>query len=100
MKQMAALIQVLHYLQKFMFYGFFFRYVDMATATTQYCNICDHDNESRLAATWCPACEDFLCADCNRHHAKSSSSKQHIVISMENYPILPSSIISIKNRCT
>ena len=72
----------------------------MATATTQYCNICDHDNESKLAATWCPACEDFLCTDCNRHRAKSSSSKKHIVISMENYPILPSFIISIKNRCT
>jgi hypothetical protein len=57
-------------------------------------------NESKLAATWCPACEDFLCTDCNRHHAKSSSSKKHIVISMENYPIVPSFIISIKNRCT
>jgi secreted Zn-dependent insulinase-like peptidase len=27
---------------------FVFRYVDMATATTQYCNICDHDNESKI----------------------------------------------------
>jgi hypothetical protein len=52
----------------------------LATATTQYCNICDHDNESKLAATWCPACEDFLCTDCKRHHAKSSSSKKHIAI--------------------
>ena len=72
----------------------------MATATTQCCNICDHDNESKLAATLCPECEDFLCTDCNRHHARSSSSKQHIVISMENYQKLPSSILSIKNRCT
>ena len=71
----------------------------MATATTQCCNICDHDNESKLAATWCPECEDFLCIDCNRHHARSSSTKQHIVISMENYQKLPSSIVSIKNRC-
>ena len=71
----------------------------MATATTQCCNICDHDNESKLAATWCPECEDFLCTDCNRYHARSSSSKQHIVISMENYQKLPSSIVSIKNRC-
>ena len=71
----------------------------MATATTQCCNICDHDNESKLAATWCPECEDFLCTDCNRHHARSSSSKQHIVISIENYQKLPSSIVSIKNRC-
>ena len=71
----------------------------MATATTQCCNICYHDNESKLAATWCPQCEDFLCTDCNRHHARSSSTKQHIVISMENYQKLPSSIVSIKNRC-
>ena len=72
----------------------------MATAATQYCNICDHDNESKLVVTWCPECEDFLCTDCNRHHARSSSSKQHIVISMVNYQKLPSFIISIKNRCT
>ena len=71
----------------------------MATATTQCCNICDHDNESKLAATWCPECEDFLCTDCNRHHARFSSTKQHIVISMENYQKLPSSIVCIKNRC-
>ena len=71
----------------------------MATATTQYCNICHHDNESKLAATWCPECEQFLCTDCNRHHARCSSTKQHIVISMDNYQKLPSSILSIKNRC-
>ena len=70
----------------------------MATVTTQCCNICDHDNESKLAAIWCPECEDFLCTDCNRHHARSSSSKQHIVISIENYQKLPSYIVSIKNR--
>jgi hypothetical protein len=35
-----------------------------------------------------------------RHHARSSSSKKHIVISMENYQKLPSYILSIKNRCT
>ena len=72
----------------------------MATTTTQCCSICDHDNESKLAATWCPECEDFLCTDCNRHHSRSSATKQHIVISMEIYQKLPSSILSIKNRCT
>ena len=78
---------------------FLFRNVDMATATTQCCNICDHDIESKLAAIWCPECEDFLCTDCKRHHARSSSRKQHIVISIENYQKLPSYIVSIKNRC-
>ena len=72
----------------------------MATATTQCCSICDHENESKMAATWCPECEDLLCTDCDRHHARSSSSKKHIVISMENYQKLPIYILSIKNRCT
>ena len=72
----------------------------MATSTTQCCNICDHDNESKLAVTWCPECEDFMCTDCNRYHSRSSATKQHIVISMENYQTFPSSIQSIKNRCT
>jgi hypothetical protein len=53
--------------------------------TTQCCSICDHDIESKLAATWSPECEDLLCTDCDRYHARSSSSKKHIVISMENY---------------
>ena len=79
---------------------FLFRNVDMETATAQCCSICDHDNESKLAANWCPECEDFLCTDCNRHHSRSSATKQHIVISMEKYQKLPSSILSIKNRCT
>ena len=64
----------------------------MATAATQYCHICDHDNESKLTVAWCPECVDFLCTDCNRHHARSSLSKQHIVISMENYQKLLSYI--------
>ena len=80
--------------------SFLFRNLDMATAATQCCSICDHDNESKLAATWCPECEDLLCTDCDRHHARSSSSKKHIVISMENYQKLPIYILSIKNRCT
>jgi hypothetical protein len=41
-----------------------------------------------------------LCTDCNKHHPRCSSTTQHIVISMENYQKLPSSILSIKNRCT
>jgi hypothetical protein len=97
--KMAALIHV-HVLVIFYFPCFVFRYVDMSTAVTEYCNICEHDNESKLAAIWCPECEDFLCTDCNRHHSRSSSSKQHIVIAMENYQKLPSSILSIKNRCS
>jgi hypothetical protein len=88
---MAALMHV-HYVRCFLF-----RNVDMATATTPFCNICDHDNESKLAATWCPECEDFLCTNCNRHHSRSSSSKQHIVISMENYQKLHISILCTKH---
>ena len=91
----CTLVLVIFYVRCFVF-----RNVAMATAATQYCNICDHDNESKLAVIWCPECEDFLCIDCNRNHARSSSSKQHIVISKVNYHKLPSSIISIKNRCT
>jgi hypothetical protein len=34
------------------------------------------------------------------HHPRCSSTKQHTVISTENYQKLPSSILSIKNRCT
>ena len=107
MNQMSALVHVLHYLYSctslhviVYVLCFVFRNVDMGTAPTRYCSICDHDSEYELADTWCPECEDFLCTDCNSHHARSSSTKQHIVISMEIYQTLPSSILSIKNKCT
>jgi hypothetical protein len=77
---------------------FIFRKVDIPTI--QYCNICVHGNESKLEATWCPECEDILCTNCSMHHSRSSSSKQQIVISIENYQKLPSHIRSIKNRGT
>jgi hypothetical protein len=73
---------------------FFFRKIDIPTI--QYCKICVHENESKLAATWCPECEDFLCTNCSMHHSRSSSSKQHIVISIENYQKLPSHIRGYK----
>ena len=56
--KMAALMHVHYYLVYVR--CFLFRNVDMATATTQCCNICDHDNEYKLAATWCLECEDLL----------------------------------------
>jgi hypothetical protein len=97
--KMAALMHLHCYLYNIYFiFCFIFRKVDIPTI--QYCNLCVHESESKLAATLCPECADFLCTNCNMHHSRSSSSKQHIVISIENYQKLPSHIRSIKNRCT
>jgi hypothetical protein len=48
---------------------------------------------------WCPECDEGLCSDCETHHNISKASRNHGVISIENYHKLPSSISEIGNRC-
>ena len=46
----------------------------------------------------CGICEG-LCSDCEHHHKVSKASRNHGVISIENYHKLPSSISEIGNHC-
>ncbi|VDH91027.1 Hypothetical predicted protein [Mytilus galloprovincialis] len=71
----------------------------MATSRSFVCNLCQEDDETRTAVTWCAECEVFLCPECQKHHGRSKMSKHHQVISVHDYQNLPESMLNIKNNC-
>ncbi|CAG2188696.1 unnamed protein product [Mytilus edulis] len=71
----------------------------MATSTSFICSLCQEDDETNTAVTWCPECEVFLCSECQKHHGRSKMSKHHQVMSVHDYQNLPKSMLNIKNNC-
>ena len=71
----------------------------MATSRNILCGICEAQHITKYAYQWCPECDEGLCSDCENHHTFSNSSRNHDVISIENYHKLPSSISEITNHC-
>ncbi|CAC5417689.1 unnamed protein product [Mytilus coruscus] len=65
----------------------------MALPSKDFCTLCKQDNVTSDAVTWCTECEVFVCEECEKHHKRSRTSKDHKTISAENYHELPSSII-------
>jgi hypothetical protein len=62
------------------------------------CGICEAQHITKYADHWCPECDENLCSDCQNHHNISRASRNHGVISIENYHQLPSYISEIGNR--
>ncbi|XP_071177624.1 uncharacterized protein [Mytilus edulis] len=71
----------------------------MATSANYFCSLCQEDNETSTAVTWCAECEVFLCPECQKHHGRSKMSKHHQVMSLHDYHNLPEFILKIKNNC-
>ena len=71
----------------------------MATSRNILCRICEAHHITKYADKFCPECDEGLCSDCENHHKVSNCSRNHGVISMDNYHKLPSSISEIGNHC-
>ncbi|XP_063411392.1 uncharacterized protein LOC134694318 [Mytilus trossulus] len=71
----------------------------MATSRRLICSLCQEDNETSTAVTWCAECEVFLCSECQKHHGRSKMSKHHQVMSVHEYQNLPEFMLNIKNNC-
>ncbi|CAC5362298.1 unnamed protein product [Mytilus coruscus] len=71
----------------------------MATSDIQFCNLCKEDDVNNAAITWCTDCETLLCLDCDKHHFRNKSSKQHKTLPSNDYKKLPDFILKNKNRC-
>ena len=71
----------------------------MATSRTILCGICEAQHITQYADKWCPECDEGLCSNCENYHNSSKASRNHVVISIENYHKLPSSISEIANHC-
>ncbi|XP_052058820.1 uncharacterized protein LOC127699119 [Mytilus californianus] len=72
----------------------------MASSDRDFCTLCyDDDGSSTEAVTWCIECEVFLCTDCEKHHIKSRTSKDHKTISTKDYHKLPKFMQEISSQC-
>ena len=71
----------------------------MATSRDILCGICETQHITKYADHWCPECDEGLCAACENHHKSSKGTRNHGIISIENYQKLPSCISEIGHHC-
>ena len=72
----------------------------MATSRDILCGICEVKHITKHADHWCSECDEGLCADCETDfHKISKSTRNHGIISIENYQKLPSCISEIGHHC-
>jgi hypothetical protein len=72
----------------------------MATSRDILCGICEAQHITKIADQWCPECDEGLCSDCETHfHKISKATRNHGIISIENYQKLPSCISEIGHHC-
>ncbi|VDI73093.1 Hypothetical predicted protein, partial [Mytilus galloprovincialis] len=61
------------------------------------CGPCRYDDVIKDAKRWCTNCEEGLCEDCENDHRKSKISRNHKVISIEDYRKIEN--VSISQVC-
>ncbi|CAC5358188.1 unnamed protein product [Mytilus coruscus] len=72
----------------------------MASSGRDFCTLCyDDDGSFTEAVTWCTKCEMLLCTDCEKHHTKSRTSKDHKTMSTKDYHKLPKFMLEISSQC-
>ncbi|CAC5408351.1 unnamed protein product [Mytilus coruscus] len=59
------------------------------------CGPCRFDNVIEDAERWCTNCEEGLCKDCENLHRKSKTSRNHKVITIEDYRKIENVSISL-----
>jgi hypothetical protein len=60
------------------------------TSRNILCGICEVQHITKDADQWCPECDEGLCFECDNHHKVSKATRNHGVITIENYHKLPS----------
>lgn len=70
----------------------------MATSS-KYCGICKLRHVSQLSVVWCTDCDEGLCHDCKEHHRLLKATRNHHILSIDEYQKLPSFIANIKLYC-
>ncbi|CAC5385485.1 unnamed protein product [Mytilus coruscus] len=66
----------------------------MASGTHVPCDPCKYEYVTKDAKRWCTNCEEGLCEDCEHAHKKSKTSRNHQVISIEDYRKIENVLIS------
>ncbi|VDI67635.1 Hypothetical predicted protein [Mytilus galloprovincialis] len=72
----------------------------MALASGTFCDVCYTQHVVIEADFWCPECDEGLCTLCKKHHQASRGTRNHDVISVNDYKRIPPTIASINHFCT
>ncbi|XP_052093900.1 uncharacterized protein LOC127729954 [Mytilus californianus] len=72
----------------------------MASASGTFCGVCETQHVVREATFWCSECDEGLCSSCEKHHRASKASRNHEVISVNNYQKIPNTIANINQYCS
>ncbi|CAC5408353.1 unnamed protein product [Mytilus coruscus] len=67
----------------------------MSSEKIIHCGPCSFDDVTKEAGRWCTNCEEGLCEDCEHVHRKSKISRNHRVISIEDYRKIENVSISL-----
>ncbi|CAC5404476.1 TRIM2_3 [Mytilus coruscus] len=61
------------------------------------CGPCGYDDITKEARRWCTNCKEGLCEDCQKAHIKNKTSRNHKVISIDDYRKIEN--VSISEVC-
>ncbi|CAG2230663.1 unnamed protein product [Mytilus edulis] len=73
--------------------------IDVRMACGKYipCGPCTFDDVTKDARRWCTDCEEGLCEDCENIHRRSKASRNHKVITIDDYQKIEN--VSISQVC-
>ncbi|CAG2258126.1 unnamed protein product [Mytilus edulis] len=69
----------------------------MASKLNILCGSCGYEDISKNAKKWCTICEEGFCEDCERYHKSMKLSRDHKMISIEDYRQIEN--ISVNLNC-
>ncbi|XP_052101088.1 uncharacterized protein LOC127735040 [Mytilus californianus] len=72
----------------------------MASSNSTLCGVCECQHLTTEATFWCPECDEGLCSTCLKYDNASKSTRNHEVISVDNYRQLPSFVASVQQYCS
>ncbi|CAC5355259.1 unnamed protein product [Mytilus coruscus] len=72
----------------------------MASPSTCLCGVCDSQHITANADYWCPECDEGLCSQYLKYHNASKATRNHGVLSVDNYKQLPPSVSNVSQYCS
>lgn len=72
---------------------------EMATSQQHTCDICMNQHITDYAIVRCPECDENFCEKCKTHHEFSKATKNHIVISVDNFRKIPKFVQDFNFSC-
>ncbi|CAC5423042.1 unnamed protein product [Mytilus coruscus] len=68
--------------------------------STALCGLCIRRHLSKPSTVWCIDCYEGLCLDCKEHHSLLKATRNHNIISINEYQKLSRNVLEITQYCT